>query len=107
MVLFLGPLYSGKHDAAKAFAAAAGKDWTNLRVCDDAASVMTGDPERDAEALSRAYDIILYTEVGSGLVPLEETERMRREASGRLSVLLAEQADEVYRVVAGLTKRLK
>ena len=49
MVLFIGPLYSGKHEAAKAYA----------------------------------------------------------EAAGRLSIRLAEQADEVYRVVCGIAKKLK
>ena len=86
MVLFIGPLYSGKHEAAKAYDEAAA-----LSVASDAAQ----------------YDIILYTEVGSGLVPVDEEERKAREAAGRLSIRLAEQADEVYRVVCGIAKKLK
>lgn len=110
MVLFLGPLYSGKQDAAKAWAESSGKDWANLRVCDDVMAHWNGASEelrQIALNLTEAYDLILYTEVGSGLVPVDETERRYREVSGRLSTMLAEQADEVYRVVAGIPKRLK
>ena len=61
MVLFIGPLYSGKHEAAKAYAEAAGKQLEDLKVCEDAAALT------DASDAAQ-YDIILYTEVGSGLV---------------------------------------
>lgn len=109
MVLFTGPLYSGRQDAAKAWAEANGTSWADLRVCEDPTEVLKNTQDLAAAAieLATAYDIILYTEVGSGLVPVDETDRLHRETSGRLSILLAEQADEVYRVVAGLAKRLK
>lgn len=100
MVLFIGPLYSGKQEAAKAYAEAAGKRFEDLKVCEDAAA-LTDAPD------AAQYDIILYTEVGSGLVPVDEEERKAREAAGRLSIRLAEQADEVYRVVCGIAKKLK
>ena len=100
MVLFIGPLYSGKHEAAKANAEAAGKQIEDLKVCEDATALT------DASDAAQ-YDIILYTEVGSGLVPVDEEERKAREAAGRLSIRLAEQADEVYRVVCGIAKKLK
>lgn len=100
MVLFIGPLYSGKHEAATAYAEAAGKQLEDLKVCEDAAALT------DASEAAQ-YDIILYTEVGSGLVPVDEEERKAREAAGRLTIRLAEQADEVYRVVCGIAKKLK
>ncbi len=112
MVLFTGPLYSGRHEAAKAYAEAAGTKLSDLRVCEDAASFLTDDssPERlgqIATELAANYDIILYTEVGSGLVPVDEKERTARETAGRLSILLADEADEVYRVFCGIAKKLK
>ena len=113
MVLFTGSLYSGRHEAAKAYAEAAGTKLSDLRVCEDAASFLTDDssPERlgqIANELAANYDIIiLYTEVGSGLVPVDEKERTAREAAGRLSILLADEADEVYRVFCGIAKKLK
>lgn len=110
MVLFLGPLYSGKHDAANAWTEAAGIDRAGLRVCEDPTEGLqnaSNDLASRASELAAIYDIILYTEVGSGLVPVDEQERLHRETAGRLSILLAEQADEVYRVVAGIAKRLK
>lgn len=112
MVLFTGPLYSGRHEAAKAYAEAAGTKLSDLRVCEDAASFLTenSSPERlrqIATELAENYDIILYTEVGSGLVPVDEKERTARETAGRLSILLADEADEVYRVFCGIAKKLK
>lgn len=49
MVLFTGSLYSGRHEAAKAYAEAAGTKLSDLRVCEDAASFLTDDssPERE------------------------------------------------------------
>lgn len=112
MVLFTGSLYSGRHEAAKAYAEAAGTKLSDLRVCEDAASFLTenSSPERlrqIATELAENYDIILYTEVGSGLVPVDEKERTARETAGRLSILLADEADEVYRVFCGIAKKLK
>ena len=113
MVLFTGPLYSGRHEAAKAYAEAAGTKLSDLRVCEDAAAVLhevDSSPERlrqIATELAENYDIIRYTEVGSGLVPVDEKERTARETAGRLSILLADEADEVYRVFCGIAKKLK
>lgn len=103
MVLFIGPLYSGKHEAAKAWADGAGIRFEDLRVCDD----VTAAPLVDASEPAAQYDVILYTEVGSGLVPVDKGERAAREAAGRLSIRLAEHADEVYRVICGIAKKLK
>ena len=107
MVLFTGSLYSGRHEAAKAYAEAAGTKLSDLRVCEDAASFLTERLGQIANELAANYDIILYTEVGSGLVPVDEKERTAREAAGRLSILLADEADEVYRVFCGIAKKLK
>ena len=105
MVLFVGPLYSGKKQAAADYARQNGKRLEDLRVIEDVPSGVT-DPAASAEELS-AYDIVLFTEVGSGLVPVDAEDRAARENAGRLSVLLAERADEVYRVYCGIARRLK
>jgi len=51
--------------------------------------------------------IIVSNEVGMGIVPDNALARQFREAQGRLNIVLAEQADCVVHVVAGLPNVLK
>jgi len=46
--------------------------------------------------------IVVCDEVGSGVIPLDKDERLKREATGRLCCKLAEQAERVIRMVAGI-----
>lgn len=50
---------------------------------------------------------VISDEVGCGIVPMDRDERAFREANGRVNCLLAEEADEVYRVVAGIFQKIK
>ena len=117
MVLFIGPLYSGKHAAAEAYAAGQGLTFADLRVCENA-ETLCFEEDRTAELFSAEkqneladalamYDIVLMTAVGGGLVPVDPVERAAREDAGRLSILLAERADKVIRVFCGIAKQLK
>ena len=49
-------------------------------------------------------DIVIATELGGGLVPIDRAEREKREAAGRLACMLAERADTVIRVFCGLPR---
>ena len=40
-------------------------------------------------------------------MPVEREERIYREANGRVNCYLAEQADTVYRVIAGIATKIK
>lgn len=51
--------------------------------------------------------IIISDEIGNGIVPMEQEERMLREEIGRLQIQIAKQADEVVRVICGLGQRIK
>lgn len=58
--------------------------------------------------LKKAPDVtVICTEVGCGIVPMEREEREYRELVGRCCIVLAQQAEEVYRLHAGLAVRLK
>ena len=46
-------------------------------------------------------------EIGLGIVPADREERLWRDVTGRLCCLLAEEAEEVYRLWCGLPQRLK
>ena len=54
-----------------------------------------------------AYPVVIATEVGGGVVPVDQAERAGREAAGRLACLLARRADTVVRVFCGLPIILK
>ena len=51
--------------------------------------------------------VILCTEICGGIVPVDEFERLWRDETGRLYQLLAQEAEIVDRVFAGLALRLK
>ncbi len=51
--------------------------------------------------------IIVTNEVGMGLVPANKIGRLYRDLLGKANQLLAEQADEVYLMVAGLPILIK
>ena len=75
------------------------------------AAVMDGDilRERLAELADELVSkkVVIATEVGGGVVPMDPMERREREAAGRLSCLLAERAQRVIRVCCGLPQILK
>lgn len=54
-----------------------------------------------------AKEVVVCDEVGSGIVPVKPSEREAREATGRLCNQLAQRADVVIRLVAGIPTRLK
>ena len=60
-----------------------------------------------ALANGKAPAIIVSNEVGQGIVPDNALARRFREAQGRLNIALAEQADLVVNVIAGLPMLLK
>lgn len=67
------------------------------------------DPIRyTAELLQQNQNrIIICNELGSGIVPIEASDRQWREVTGRLCCRLAEEAEEVHRICCGLPTILK
>ena len=51
--------------------------------------------------------VIISDEIGNGIVPMAAFERAYRERTGRILVMLAEQADEVVRVICGIGQKIK
>ena len=51
--------------------------------------------------------ILISDEVGNGIVPMGTLEREYRERTGRMLITVAQQADEVIRVVCGIGQKLK
>lgn len=111
LIMIIGGMAQGKHAFAAQFTYARCIDGLAAQIRD---AVRAGrDPMAEANASVRALvtgreDIVLiYPEVGSGVVPLDPEERAWREAVGRAGCRIATEADEVYRVVAGIAQRIK
>ncbi len=52
-------------------------------------------------------EVVICNEVGSGLIPMTEEEREARRAVGRISILLANEAEAVIRMIAGIPTVIK
>ena len=52
-------------------------------------------------------EIVICNEVGSGVIPALRSDRLGREATGRLCILLARQAEAVVRMVCGIPQLIK
>lgn len=107
MIFVFGPLYSGKREAVRElfhWDRAELERWAVWDVQDLAAK--SGDLSLLAEELGR-MDVVIATEVGGGVVPVDPEERAAREAAGRLNCLLARRAETVVRVFCGIPLVLK
>lgn len=107
MIFITGPLFAGKREYIKKALNLTDSELAQRAVWDvQDLAAKTEDLAALAESLCR-YDIVIATEVGGGVVPVDAGERAFREAAGRLSCLLAERADTVIRVYCGLPQLLK
>lgn len=50
---------------------------------------------------------MIFTQVGSGIIPMEKEERLYREYAGRFSCVAASKADEVIRIISGFAQVIK
>ena len=51
--------------------------------------------------------VLILRDIGSGVVPMDKTERAWREENGRLLRYLAKEAERVSRIFCGLEEHLK
>ena len=103
MIFITGPLYSGKRTFAQKFSGRALADVQQLAA--DAADREA--LERLADRLASEYEILIATEVGGGVVPMDPKQRADREAAGRLACLLAARAECVVQMFCGIPTVLK
>lgn len=107
MTFITGPLYSGKREYACALLNCEMEQLAQRAVWDvQDLAAGCADLNALAEDLAR-HDVVIATEVGGGVVPVDAAERAAREAAGRLSCLLAQRAQRVVRVFCGLPMVLK
>ena len=106
MIFVTGPLYAGKREYIRNALHLSDTDFAASAVWDVQELAFGADLPALADRLAEK-DIVIATELGGGLVPIDRVEREKREAAGRLACLLAERADTVVRVCCGLGQVLK
>jgi len=107
MIFVTGPLFSGKREYIRTALGLSPEEFAAKAVWDAERLVArTADLEGLADELARK-EIVVASEVGGGVVPVDPVERAAREAAGRLACLLARRAETVVRVVCGLPQILK
>lgn len=107
MIFITGPLYSGKKEYACSLLNC-GREELGQHAVWDVQEQAADCAELPALADKLAqHEVVIATEVGGGVVPIDPDERAAREAAGRLSCLLAQKAERVVRVFCGLPMELK
>ncbi len=107
MIFVTGPLFAGKREYIQNALMLSDDDFARKAVWDvQALAADASDLAALADTLA-GKEIVIATEVGGGVVPIDAGERAAREAAGRLSCLLAERAETVVRVCCGLPQILK
>lgn len=51
--------------------------------------------------------VIIINEIGAGIIPLEKSERIWREETGKAGCLIAGNSSEVIRLVCGIASNIK
>ena len=100
MIFITGPLYSGKRTFAQTLP---GKRLSDVQVL----AADAADLPALADKLAQEYDILIATEVGGGVVPMDVKQRTDREAAGRLACLLAARAECGVQMFCGIPTVLK
>lgn len=106
MVLVVGGIHQGKYAFAKSLSEDVVKDFhtviRNSMECGE-------DPWKQVTWLQETHPqgVVTMAELGCGLVPVDAFEREYRETVGRISCVLAAQAQAVYRLCCGIPTQIK
>ena len=113
MILVIGGLASGKREYVKSEYGYTDGDISpspleSKPVLYDLQEIIKNDA--DAECIFPSLltkQIVICTDIGCGIVPLDPAEREKREAVGRLCIRLAREASQVVRIKCGIPQILK
>ena len=108
MIFVTGPLFAGKKEYVCQALGWSREDLAAHAVWEvQDPAAQAPDLAALADTLCANYPVVIATEVGGGVVPMDPAQRAAREAAGRLSCLLAQRAETVIRVCCGLPQALK
>jgi adenosyl cobinamide kinase/adenosyl cobinamide phosphate guanylyltransferase len=122
MIMITGGAFQGKTQYAKTRFGLSDSDMTDGAVCD--ITKLTNlrciwhyellvkrliaeniDPIAFTQKLD--CEIIIITEIGCGIIPIDKSEREWREMTGRAGCIIAERADQVVRLCCGIDSMIK
>lgn len=108
MIFVTGPLYAGKEETICRSLGWSHEDFLQNDCIRDVQNLAAdcNDLETLADTLASRW-VVIATEMGGGVVPVDARQRHAREQAGRLSCLLAARADTVVRVCCGIPQVLK
>lgn len=104
MIFITGPLYSGKRTFVRNTFGEAALDSAAVDV--HLLAAQAEDLESLADSLAH-YSIVIASETGCGVVPVDRAQREARENAGRLACLLSQRAQCVVRMCCGIPQVLK
>ena len=113
MILVIGPRTSGKREYVKTLgysdADIADAVLDERPVVFNVQDMVARAPESAMSLLPELLrkEVVICNEVGAGVIPLERSQRDMREATGRLCVSLAKEAERVVRLNAGSQQVIK
>ena len=122
MILITGGAYQGKTAFAAGLLGISPEDMTDGRVCTPEEALSAGcinsfhalvrrlpEPVLFTEELCRrnAGAVVIMDEIGCGIVPMEKSERVWRENTGRCGCIIAARSDTVVRLVCGIPSVIK
>ena len=113
MILIIGGAASGKRAYLESLGY--GSDDISDGVLDDKKTlyglekIVLADPEGAGSLLPLLLkkEAVVCCEVGSGVIPVQYEQRRAREATGRLCIQLAAEAERVVRMVSGIPVIIK
>lgn len=105
--MVIGGYAAGKRDWVREHLGYKDEDFS--RDLDDSRPVLYDLQALDGVDTARllAKAVVIFDEIGCGLVPMDPGERARREQVGRLCIALAKKANAVVRVVCGVGTVIK
>ncbi len=108
MIFVTGPKYSGKEKCICEMLDITHEEFLEKGIRD--VEEMVRDETVDIEALAGELgrkEIVIASEIGAGVIPMDPKEDRFRQRAGRLSQLLAQKADKVIRVICRIPCVLK
>ena len=113
MILVVGGAFSGKREYVKSLGYE-GSDMADAALDEKSVlynlqNLIAASPVSEQLMTEKllSKSVVICNEVGSGIIPLGKDERESREKTGRMCIILAQNAEKVVRIVCGLPTVLK
>lgn len=107
MIFCIGGKAQGKSEFVSHYADEGYKIYDDFHECIKADLMGGQDTRRRVDELIGENIVIVGTEMGCGIVPMDPVDRRIREYNGRINCYIAERADEVYLINCGVAQRIK